>query len=175
MELRITIPGAPRTKKNHGELVRVGGKRKLLPSRSWRAWCAAALPGLRQAVAQLRGTLPLQQAVNCTAIFYRDAARGDAVGYYQGLADILEEGGIVGDDKWIVSWNGSRLETDRSDPRVELVLSWPPVDELTLLRARLFGLAAKLDRDAQAFRPGSWQALEQLRLANLIRQEMESP
>ncbi len=41
----------------------------------------------------------------------------------EGLADILEAAGIVEDDKWIVSWDGSRLEVDHKRPRVEVELS----------------------------------------------------
>jgi hypothetical protein len=61
-------------------------------------------------------------AVNCRAIFYRDAERGDAVGYYQALADALEEAGIVKNDRLIVSWDGSRLSKDAANPRIEVVL-----------------------------------------------------
>ena len=60
---------------------------------------------------------------NCRALFYRDAARGDAVGYYQGLADLLEKRGVISNDKWLVSWDGSRLEIDKENPRVEVTLT----------------------------------------------------
>jgi hypothetical protein len=60
---------------------------------------------------------------NCAAIFYRDANRGDAVGYYQGLADVLEKAQVITNDKFITQWDGSRLLVDRENPRVELVLT----------------------------------------------------
>ena len=66
---------------------------------------------------------PIARPVNCAALFYRDALRGDAVGFYQGLADVLEKAGIVENDKFIVSWDGSRLRKDAARPRVELVLT----------------------------------------------------
>jgi hypothetical protein len=45
------------------------------------------------------------------------------VGYYQGLADLLESRGILANDKHIVSWDGSRLLKDAARPRVELILT----------------------------------------------------
>jgi len=121
--LGLQIDGPARTKKNHGEVVRVRGRQVHLPSRAWRAWRAAALPGLRL-TAQRALREPLAVPLNCAALFYRDRLTGDAVGYYQGLADLLQEAGIVADDKWIVSWDGSRLLKDADQPRVLVVLSW---------------------------------------------------
>ena len=64
----------------------------------------------------------LSQPVNCAAVFYRDAHRGDAVGYYQALGDALEAAGVVSNDKWLVSWDGSRLRKDADRPRICVVL-----------------------------------------------------
>lgn len=67
--------------------------------------------------------LCLAQPLNCAAIFYRDANRGDAVGYYQWLADALESAGVLSNDKWIVQWDGSRLAKDAKRPRIEVTLT----------------------------------------------------
>lgn len=120
--IELTIPGAPRTKKNHGRVVMRGGRKLHLPSEAYSDYRARVLPLLKQwQTACLKR--PLAIALNCAATFYRDADRGDAVGYYQGLADLLQEAGIVQDDKFIVSWDGSRLARDASRPRVELALT----------------------------------------------------
>ena len=103
----LLIPGAPRTKKNHGSVIQRGGRRFHIPSGAWLAW--------RDAVHAENLKLPLRdrypqlasRSYNCAAVFYRDAARGDAVGYYQGLADLLEYLGVVPNDRYIVSWDGS--------------------------------------------------------------------
>lgn len=121
-ELRLTIPGIPRTKKNSQRVVPRGRRHIPLPSKAWADWAADAAPKI-EAWAQRMKLAPLAYPVNCAAVFYRDALRGDAVGFYQGLADLLEKAGIVEDDKWIVSWDGSRLRKDASRPRVELVLT----------------------------------------------------
>lgn len=60
--------------------------------------------------------------INCRALIYRHAAVGDAVGYYQAVGDLLELAGAVANDRWIVSWDGSRLLKDPGRPRVEIEL-----------------------------------------------------
>lgn len=117
--IRLTILGAPRTKKNHGRRVYSFRRKRTfnVPSEAFEAFEARALPQLAKAPA-----LPAAP-LNCEATFYRDARTGDAVGYYQALADILEKAGVVPDDKWIVAWDGSRLAVDRANPRVELTLT----------------------------------------------------
>jgi hypothetical protein len=117
--LRLTINGAPRTKKNHGRRVWSHRQQRAVhvPSEAYEAWVANALP-------QLIDTPRLPDApYNCRALFYRDRRTGDAVGYYQGLADLLEAAGVVSDDRWIESWDGSRLLWDRERPRVEIELT----------------------------------------------------
>ena len=48
---------------------------------------------------------------------------GDAVGYYQAVADWLELAGALVNDKWIVSWDGSGMRKDQACPRVEVTLT----------------------------------------------------
>jgi hypothetical protein len=120
----LTLPGAPRTKKTSQRIWRVGKRKVVIPSDAWMAW--------RDSVRAhaITGRWPkygLSVPLNCCAHFYRDAKRGDAVGYYQGLADVLEEIGVVADDRWITQWDGSRLFVDRENPRVQLVLT--PIGE----------------------------------------------
>jgi Holliday junction resolvase RusA-like endonuclease len=110
------IYGAPRTKKTSNRLVRAGKRAVVLPSKAWATWVQEAK------IRGLSARLPLTAALNCRAVFYRDADRGDAVGYYQGLADLLEKRRVIANDKQIVSWDGSRLLKDATNPRVEVTL-----------------------------------------------------
>lgn len=119
MTLSFTIPGPPRTKKNHGRIVRAGGRPRMLPSKQYESWNQFAQIHLMR----LQPRETIQQLVNCRALIYRDANRGDAVGYYQALADALEEAGIVENDRLIVSWDGSRLLKDAANPRIEVTLT----------------------------------------------------
>lgn len=133
--ISFTLPVVPRTKKNSPRQVRRRAKTtgKLItipiPSEAYEkmeeqvvAWAAAAYhPQWSGCFTASR--FCLAQPLNCCAIFYRDANRGDAVGYYQGLADALESAGVLSDDKWIVQWDGSRLAKDAERPRIEVTLT----------------------------------------------------
>lgn len=113
-----TISGTPRTKKTSQRIVRAGRFPKVLPSKAYIEWNNSAVMQLNPFVYRPS----IDQPVNCRAVFYRDALCGDAVGFYQALADTLQNAGIVADDKWIVSWDGSRLLKDSVYPRVVVIL-----------------------------------------------------
>ncbi len=73
--------------------------------------------------------LPITGPVSIEATFYRDALRGDAAGYYQALADLIQEPhgkrgglGIILDDKQIQHWDGTRLDKDKGNPRIEVTV-----------------------------------------------------
>ena len=117
---RATVHGAPRTKKTSNRIVRVRGRSLVLPSKANQDWSGPAVLQLR---AQMKGRPAIATPVNCRALFYRDARRGDAVGYYQALADALEAAGVVVNDVLIETWDGSRLFVDRHAPRIELELT----------------------------------------------------
>jgi Holliday junction resolvase RusA-like endonuclease len=119
--IAFIVSEAPRTKKNHGYVVKAGGRRRHMPSKAWQSW-------VRSSVIEWNGRtlinadFRIDYPVNCKAIFYRDANRGDLVGYMQGLADLLEKKGVVVNDKYITSWDGSRLDKDKENPRTEVEL-----------------------------------------------------
>lgn len=116
---RFILPGCT-TKKTSNRIMRFGQRLRVMPSQRWIDWrnqCKAYIatkPELQ---------LALATPVNCAATFYREAKRGDAVGYYTGLADVLEECGVVLNDRLITQWDGSRLRKDPTNPRVEIVLT----------------------------------------------------
>lgn len=133
-EIRLTVLGAPRTKKNHGRLIKTGVRHRLLPSKAWTTWSQAArIVCAGHDLDQITRRIPFlkDRPYNVTAIFYRDRDIGDAVGYYQGLADLLEKRAIVSNDKWFVSWDGSRLKKDKENPRVEIILTAAPMEGAT--------------------------------------------
>lgn len=127
--IRLVIIGAPRTKKNHGRVIQRGKRRFHVPSEAHEAWATAAVFQLQVQARRLPSDLPVvllpyfTAPVNLCARIYRDADRGDAVGYYQAIADVLEDAGIVANDRLIASWDGTRLYVDRRRPRVEIDLS----------------------------------------------------
>lgn len=129
--LRMAIFGAPATKKNHGQIAMVKGKPKIFPSKQYRRWVREA-----RIDAEFLPAAPIDIPVNIKADFYRARRIGDAVGYYQALADFLElclackkkncECGVrqyvLENDRWLASWDGSRLLKDAANPRIELEL-----------------------------------------------------
>jgi Holliday junction resolvase RusA-like endonuclease len=121
--VKFVVMGAPRTKKTSNRVLRFGRFNKVVPSEAWLAWRDRVVPQLKL---QWAGRAPIEHSVNVAATFYRDAKRGDAVGYYQSLADVLQEAGVVSDDKVITSWDGSRLGKDARRPRVEIQISEVP-------------------------------------------------
>lgn len=115
--LTFVLTGAPRTKKNSGRIVRAGKFPRLLPSATFCEWNALVQPQLMLLRSMTHG-LPFRGPVNVKALFLRDADRGDACGFYQALADALEEGGVVENDRQVRQWDGTRLLVDRQNPRV---------------------------------------------------------
>ena len=136
--ITFTLPVAPRTKKNSRVHAKVRGRTVPLPSEAYREMEASIVAWARRIAGLIiiRGkawdisNANLSQPLNCAAIFYRDALRGDAVGYYQGLADALEAAGVLSDDKWITQWDGSRLRKDATRSRIEVTLRALTQDEL---------------------------------------------
>lgn len=125
----LVVDGAPRTKKTSNILATAGRRQVVLPSKAWVLWTRVAkieidfaLAGADPSWQPIALMQPLRSKVNCRAFFYREADRGDAVGYYQGLADLLEKRTVIVNDRQIVSWDGSRLLKDAARPRVELWL-----------------------------------------------------
>jgi hypothetical protein len=71
---------------------------------------------------------PLTYPMNCAAVIYLGSRQhGDALGYLQGLADLLEARQVIANDRFIATWDGSRLVHDGSTPRVELTLEPVPL------------------------------------------------
>lgn len=122
--ISLTILGAPRTKKTSNRIYRPGkgnrGRIRVMPSKAWQSWCQNAV--FTELDYEQERIDPVRKW-NCRALFYRDRDIGDAVGYYQGLADLLEKRGVIPNDRQLVSWDGSRLLIDRQRPRVEIELA----------------------------------------------------
>ena len=127
MTFSFTIGVCPRTKKTSNRFIQVPipGTRltrpMMLPSKAYEEFDEAAqrvLMLVRRKLAK-----PIDVPVNCEALFYRERKDGDAVGYYQALADTLQKAGIVINDSLIISWNGSQMLKDQSRPRIEVTLT----------------------------------------------------
>lgn len=120
--MTFTIIGPPRTKKNHGRMLRRGARVFHVPSLAAVTWEAEAIRQLDKQKPR-RDYPSMAWPVTVSALIYRDADRGDLVGYLQAIGDALERSGVILNDKLIHSWDGSRPLIDRKNPRVELEIT----------------------------------------------------
>lgn len=110
LELLLLFP--PRTKKNSKEHL----ARQSVGYRRFRNQVATFLASWRET---LRLPLPPQR-YRVEALFYTDNDQADFGGLQQGLADALQDAGVIEDDRWFWSWDGTEQWTDPLCPRVEL-------------------------------------------------------
>jgi hypothetical protein len=113
---------------------------QILPSEEYEAWFKGAMtfaPAIRAAVERSGVRLPITGYVAISAQFYRPTnTTGDLLGYEQALADwlqvpkvskkgkkIRDGAGIIEDDRFVSSWDGSRLKVCRERPRIEVTIT----------------------------------------------------
>lgn len=120
IDLTIIIPLPPVTKKNNIQIVRVGNRPKLLPSKRYRDYEARAgwfLPRL---------DAPIEEPVNVTALYYMPTRRRvDLTNLHEALHDVLVHYGVLADDnsQIIVGTDGSRVLYDKHQPRTEITIT----------------------------------------------------
>lgn len=113
----IIINGRPYTKKNSGRIVKMGAKRRLLPSEQYCQYETEALWQLKAYKERFEGAL----IVTCHYYMPNRQAWPDLIGLLQATSDILEKSGIIKNDKYIVSYGDSRIMgVDKQRPRVEI-------------------------------------------------------
>lgn len=117
-ELTLAFDGPPRTKKNHG---RAFGLKQSVAYKRYRQDIITAIGPVAR---ELQLPLPAI-AYNCAAVYYVDRY-GDAADYNglnQGLHDALQDAGVLVDDWWIRTCDGTRIVCNDPTPRVELTLT----------------------------------------------------
>ena len=75
--------------------------------------------------------VPARVCVHVSAQFWAGpGVEPDLSGAMETVGDILQESRVIENDRWIKSWDGSRVHTtDKKDPRTEVVLEtmiWEP-------------------------------------------------
>ena len=140
----FVVRGIPRTKKNSPRVVNIGpmcrtcGKRggfpKVLPSLAYEQWetaalreCTAIKPKLRAAGVEL----PIVHPISVEALFYLVPTNNglmrldcpDISNLEEAVGDMMQEAGIIANDRQIEDWDGSRRFLDKSNPRVEIYIT----------------------------------------------------
>ena len=116
----FTIPGAPFTKKNSQRIAKkADGTPFIVQSSHSEGWEKTAALHLRSQWHRPGG---INQPVLMMAAVFRQRNVGDRLNYWAAVSDALEKSGILTNDKWIHSVDGSRCFVDAANPRVEVTI-----------------------------------------------------
>jgi Holliday junction resolvase RusA-like endonuclease len=108
---KVFIPGRPIIKKNTQKVVRLkNGRRVKIDSPRYKTWKHQASAYIKQALLKHNINAPLSTDLQLTAIFHfkNRQAEPDLSNLYEGIQDLLQEMGVIKDDKLIQSHDGSR-------------------------------------------------------------------
>jgi Holliday junction resolvase RusA-like endonuclease len=98
------------------------GKPGLATSENYQTWHRSATLQLLQAKALSQFTMPITQAVNLKCVFHFPDHRGepDLSNCFQGLEDILQEIGIIENDRQVYGFDGSTKIFGSEDYYIDL-------------------------------------------------------
>lgn len=113
--LWLSIPATARSKKNSTML---GIKKSPAYTRFRNQVVAVVTPF----TGQLRLPLP-DLDYNCAALFYMEREVADTDNLISGLADALQDAGVLADDFRIRTWNGTDRFVDAARPRIDVTLT----------------------------------------------------
>lgn len=117
--MKIVLPLAPITKKNHGQIITVKGRPMMLPSKQYAQYekdCKVFLTHVE----------PILSPCNMKCLYYMPTHRRvDLVNLLQATCDILVHYGILIDDNsnYVVGFDGSRVLYDKENPRTEIEIT----------------------------------------------------
>lgn len=118
-----TLKGRTRILKNSKKIIKVGKRRIPVHSDQYKRWAIFAAIFITKAKTN---KTPIDKPVNLKCLFYlkNHQHEADLSNMYQGIEDILEECGVLENDKLIHSHDGSRKIFDpNEEERVEITLS----------------------------------------------------
>lgn len=123
MEIKIIIPGNPRTKKNSQQILtnKKTGRSFIAPSTAFKKYEKEAGKAIPQDV---RRAIDDRVTVKC--IYYMHTLRAvDLTNLLEATDDILVRCGVLKDDncRIIASHDGSRVKYDKINPRVEVFIT----------------------------------------------------
>lgn len=117
--MQITIPIAPRTKKNSQRIVIVHGRPMIMPSKLYKDYekeCKQYIPDIKK---------PINEPVNIKCLYYMPTRRKcDLTNLLEATDDMLVHYGVIEDDNYtiLVSHDGSRVYYDKENPRTEIYI-----------------------------------------------------
>lgn len=120
MTQSLLIPICPRTKKNHSQVITVGGRPRVIPSKQYTQFAKDCGYYINCK------NLNIDYPVNIKCVYFMDTHRRvDLLNLLGATMDILVEYGVIQDDnsKIAVSHDGSRVEYDKANPRTEITIT----------------------------------------------------
>lgn len=118
--LKITIPIAPRTKKNSMQIITVKGRPMLIPSKLYKQYekdCKPFMPNPKPNICS---------PVNVKCTYYMPTKRRvDLTNLLEATDDMLVHYGVLEDDNRniVTSHDGSMILYDKSSPRTEIEIT----------------------------------------------------
>lgn len=116
--MKITLYGDPRTKKNSARILQGrGGRRFVAPSAAFEDYQTSCLWQIHAPPE------PISARVNVRCVYYMATLRKvDLANLIEATCDILVTTGVLADDnsRIVAAHDGSRVELDRKQPRVEI-------------------------------------------------------
>lgn len=117
--MQITLKGAPRTKKNSQQIVKLRGRYCVIPSKAYKEYETACLWQI------CRPAKAINMPVNMRCVYYMPTRRRvDLCNLLEATCDILVKAGVLEDDNSTIvySHDGSRVDYDKENPRVEVFI-----------------------------------------------------
>ena len=124
MDIKITIPLTPVSKKNSQQIVQVKGRPLIIPSKVYKDYEKAAM---RQML--IDDDCPADAIcypVNVQMVFYMPTHRRvDLVNLQEAALDVLVKAGILEDDNCtiVAGMDGSVVRYDKKNPRTEIIIT----------------------------------------------------
>ena len=116
--MHLTLYGDPRTKKNSARILKGrSGGRFVAPSKAFVDYQESCLWQIK------RPHSPVSARVNVRCVYYMQTRRKvDLANLIEATCDILVKAGVLADDnsKIVAAHDGSRVDYDKNDPRVEI-------------------------------------------------------
>lgn len=116
-----TLKGAPRTKKNHQQILKNrSGRPFVAPSKEFLVYQEQCLWQIRTPQRSI------SEAVNVKAVYYMpDRRRVDLVNLLEATCDILVKAGVLADDcaTIVAGHDGSRVKYSKECPRTEIEIT----------------------------------------------------
>jgi Holliday junction resolvase RusA-like endonuclease len=124
--IKLVITGRPVTKKNHQQIVMAKGRPRIIQAKAYYVYAHSAVAQLKE---QYQGKHPFKNAIAVSVQYWLPNRRGrpDLNNLLSATADLLEDAGVIENDHFIVSWDGSEIAgMDKNNPRAEITIRTNP-------------------------------------------------